>query len=122
MLVTIISNIILIYLIDTFLVGITFYSLKDRFQWHISTRMSLLILFIIFAILENSILPMLFVLDITYTVGNADVVKLFDLKPNEPLINLLGFGLFEIITWAFQSILAAFIGEKIIMKKSTQAV
>jgi hypothetical protein len=122
MLVIIISNIILIYLIDTFLVGITFYSLKDRFQWHISTRMSLLILFIIFAFIENSILPMLFFLDITYTVGNADVAKLFDLKPNEPLIDLFGFGLFEIITWAFQSLLAAFIGEKIIMKKSTQAV
>jgi hypothetical protein len=122
MLVTIISNIILIYLIDTFLVGIAFYSLKDRFQWHISTRMSLLILFVIFASLENSILPMLFALDITYTVGNADVAKLFDLKPNEPLINLFGFGLFEIITWAFQSLLAAFIGEKIIMKKSTRPV
>ena len=84
--------------------------------------MSLLILFIIFAFIENSILPMLFFLDIAYTVGNADIAKLFDLKPNEPLIDLFGFGLFEIITWAFQSLLAAFIGEKIIMKKSTQAV
>ena len=62
---------------------------------------------------------MVIVLDVTYTVGNADIAEFFDLKPNEPLVDLFGFGLFEIITWIFQSLLAAFIGEKIIMKKPT---
>jgi len=117
MLVIIISNIILLYLIDTFLVGITFYSLKNRFQWHISYRTSLLILFIIFALIEYSLLPMLFFLDLTFTVGNADIAKFFHLKPNEPAMNLFGFGFFEIMIWAGQSLLASFIGEEIIMKK-----
>ena len=117
MLVIFISNIILLYLIDTFLVGITFYSLKNRFQWHISYRTSLLTLFIIFAFIEYSLLPMLFFLDLTFTVGNADIAKFFHLKPNEPAMNLFGFGFFEIMIWAAQSLLAAFIGEEISMKK-----
>jgi len=117
-----ISTIILIYLIDTFLVGVSFFSLKDRFQWHISKRLSLIILFVIFAFLEIYILPMVIVLDLTYTVGNADIAKFFDLKPNERFAELFGFGLFEIIVWALQSLFAAVIGEMIIVKKSTPVV
>ena len=118
MLVIVISNIILLYLIDTFLVGITFYSLKNQFQWHISYRTSMLILFIVFALIEYSLLPMLFLVDLTFTVGNADIATFFHLKPNEPAMNLFGFGFFEIMIWAAQSLLAAFLGEQIIMKKS----
>ncbi len=117
-----ILTIILMYAIDTFLVGISFYSLKNRFRWQISTRMSLLILFLIFAFLESYILPMVLILDITYTVGNTGVAEVFNLKPNEPLIDLFGFGLFEIIIWVFQSLLAAFVGEKIVKKESTKSV
>ena len=117
-----ISTVILIYLIDTFLVGVSFFSLKDRFQWHISKRLSLIILFVIFAFLEIYILPMIIVLDLTYTVGNADIAKFFDLRPNERFADLFGFGLFEIIVWAVQSLLAAVIGEMIIGKKSTKVV
>ena len=117
-----ISTVILIYLIDTFLIGISFFSLKDRFQWHISKRMSLIILFIIFAFLGSYMLPMVIVLDITYTVGNADIAKYFDLKPNEHFSQLFGFGLFEIIVWAIQSLLAAVVGEMIIVKKSNPLV
>jgi hypothetical protein len=65
---------------------------------------------------------MVFLFDITFTVGNADIARLFDLKPNEPVMNLFGFGFFEIMTWGAQSLLAAFIGEKIITKKSNQSV
>ena len=117
-----ISTVILIYLIDTFLVGVSFFSLKDRFQWHISKRLSLIILFVIFAFLEIYILPMIIVLELTYTVGNADIAKFFDLKPNERFAELFGFGLFEIIVWAVQSLLATVIGEMIISKKSTKVV
>ena len=84
--------------------------------------MSLLILLLIFAFLENCILPMVLVLDIKYTVGNAGIVEVFNLKPDERLIDLFGFGLFEIITWLFQSLLAASVGEKILGKASTKTV
>ena len=84
--------------------------------------MNLVILFLIFAFLENYILPLLIVLDVTFTVGNPEIVKLFDLKPNTSALELFGFGFYEIITWLIQSALAAFIGEKIIMKKPKNAV
>jgi len=117
-----ISTIIFIYLIDTFLVGVSFFSLKDRFQWHISKRLSLIILFVLFAFLEIYILPMVIVLDLTYTVGNTDIAKFFDLKPNEHFSELFGFGLCEIIVWAVQSLLAGVIGEMIIAKKTNPVV
>ena len=84
--------------------------------------MSLVILFLIFAILENYILPLLIVLDVSLTVGNPEIVELFDLKPNIPALELFSFGLYEILIWLIQSLLAAFIGEKIIMKKARSAV
>ena len=117
-----ISTVILIYLIDAFLVGISFFSLKNRFQWRISRRLSLIILFIIFAFLGSYMLPMVIVLDITYTVGNAYIARLLDLKPNECFAELFGFGFFEIIVWAAQSLLAAVIGEMIIAKKPNPVV
>ena len=120
--VILILSIILIFLIDTFLVGISFYSLKERFQWNISNRMCLFILFLIFAFLENYILPMIITLDITYTVGNANIAKFLELQQNEPFADLFGFGLFEFVIWAVQSLLASFVGEKLIIKKTIQSL
>ena len=122
MLIILTLSVILIYAIDTFLVGISFYALKNRFHWRISTQMNLVILFLIFALLENYILPLLIVLDVSYTVGNPEIVEFFDLKPNEPALELFGFGIFAIITWLIQSVLAAVIGEKIIIKKTKSDV
>jgi hypothetical protein len=84
--------------------------------------MSLVILFLIFAILDNYILPLLIVFDVSFTVGNPEIVELFDLEPNMPALELFGLGLYEIIVWLIQSLLAAFIGERIIMKKPGNAV
>lgn len=84
--------------------------------------MTLVALFLIFAFLENYILPLLIVLDVSFTVGNPEIAELFDLKPNEPVLKLFGFGLYEMITWLIQSALAALIGDKIIMKKPKNAV
>jgi len=84
--------------------------------------MTLVVLFLIFAILENYILPLLIVLNVSFTVGNPVIVEFFDLKPNTPALEFFGFGLYEIITWLIQSALAALIGEKIIMKKPKSAV
>ena len=114
-----ISTIILIYLIDTFLVGVSFFSLKERFHWTISKRTSFLVLFVIFGLLENYILPMVFVLDLTFTVGNADIAGSLSLKPNEPFAGLFGFGFFEIVVWIVQALLASLIGEMLITRKQT---
>ena len=103
--------------IDIVLVGISFYSFKARFHWNISSRMCLVILFFIFAFLENCIWPMFNVLDITYTVGNAKIAEVFDFRPNEHLTDLFSFGLFEFVTWLIQALLAAYVGEKLITRK-----
>jgi hypothetical protein len=116
-----ISTIILMYLIDTFLVGVSFFSLKQRYQWSISKRMSLLLLFMIFAFLEFYILPMVIVLDLTFTVRNAEIADLLGLKPDEPFAGLFGFGFFEIVVWIVQALLASLIGELLFGRKPASA-
>lgn len=115
--VIVIATFILDYLIEAFLVGVSFFALKERFQWHISERLSLAILFMIFAFLEVYILPTLLTLDLTYTVGNAEIAEFLDLKPNSSFAELFGFGFYEIIIWSVQVLLAAFFGLKIIQEK-----
>jgi hypothetical protein len=112
-----ISTVIFIYLIDTFLVGVSFFALKERFQWAISRRMSLLLLFIVFAFIEYYLLPMAVVLDVTFTVRNPEIANWLDLKPNESFAGLFGFGSFEIIIMVFQALLAALLGEKLFTRK-----
>ncbi len=87
-----------------------------------TAQSGLIILFLIFALLENYILPLLIIADVNFTVGNPEIAAFFDLKPSTPAPELFGFGFSEIITWLIQSLLAALIGEKIIMKKTKTAV
>ena len=116
-----ISTLIFIYLIDTFLVGVSFFALKERFRWPISRRMSLLLLFFVFAFIEYYLLPMAVVVDVTFTVRNPEVVRWFDLKPNEHLAGLFDVGVFEIIAMVVQALLAALVGEKLLARKPIDA-
>ena len=43
-------------------------------------------------------------------------------KIAEHFADLFGFGLFEFVIWAVQSLLASFIGERLIIKKSMQSL
>ena len=77
-----IVTMVLALVIDSFLVGITFYALKNRFQWNISYRTGFIMLFLIFVFLDNYWLPMMHVLDLTFTFGNQEIAKVVDLTPN----------------------------------------
>jgi hypothetical protein len=102
------------YAIDALLVGIAFHALKNKFQWKITPRMSFVVLFLVFAFLENYGWPMIHVLDITFTVRNSDIAEVFNLSPNEPVANLFGLGSFEFVTWALQAFLAGYLGERLL--------
>ena len=108
---------ILDYSINAALVGIAYYSLKAHFQWNFSGHKNYVILFLIFAFLDNFAYPMFFVLDATITIRNPDIAKLFNLQPNEPIEELIGFGWFEFIIYSVQTLLATYIGDKIFFKK-----
>ena len=112
-----IITMVLFVLIDSFLVGITFYALKNRFQWNISYRTAFIILFLVFVFLDNYWFPMMHVLDLTYTVGNQEIANFFDLAPNEPVEDLFGFGIIEFVIWSIEALIATYIGEKVFSRK-----
>lgn len=111
-------SVFLMYLIDIFLVGVTYYSLKARFEWKVSPKKSFFILFVIFLLNDNYFLPMISVLDISFTVGNEQIAKVFDLKPNEPVIRLFDFGWFEFFIWSIEAVAASYIGERFFREDS----
>lgn len=112
-----ILSIVFSYLIDAILVGIAYYSLAKHFQWKISGQKNFLILFLIFTFLDIYPLPMLFALDATITVRNPEIAQSFDLRPDLPIIELFGFGLFEFITYSIQALIATYVGNKIFGQK-----
>ena len=113
-----IFSLILDYSITAVLVGIAYYSIYTHFHWEFSGQKNFLILFLIFAFLDNFLLPMFFVLDATITVKNSDIAKMLNLQPDEPIEELIGFGWFEFIIYSLQTLLATIIGYKIFYKKS----
>ena len=113
-----IGSLILMYIIDTFLVGVTYYSLKTRYKWKFTPKQNFIILFVVFLFLDNYLWPAIANLDITYSVGNESIANAFDFKPNEPVINLFGLGWFEFVTWSIEALAASYIGEKIFNERS----
>ena len=113
-----IGSLILMYIIDIFLVSVTYYSLKTRFGWKFTPKKSFFILFVAFLFLDNYLWPVIANLDISYSVGNESIANAFDLKPNEPVISLFGFGWFEFVTWSVEALAASYIGEKIFREDS----
>jgi hypothetical protein len=89
-----------------------------HYQWKFSGHKNFLILFLIFAFLDNFLWPMFSVLDATITVRNPDIVQMLNLQPDEPIEGFVGFGWFEIIIYGIQTLLATYIGDKIFFKKS----
>ena len=113
-----IISFILDYSINAILVGVAYYSLKAHYQWKFSGHKNFLILFLIFAFLDNFLWPMFYVLDATITVRNPEIVQMFNLQPDEPIDGLVGFGSFEFIIYSVQTLLATYIGDKIFFKIS----
>ena len=103
----------IIFLIDSLLVGISFYALKVRFKWIISPKLCFVILLLLIIIFENSLLPILYVADVTFTIGNESIAKRMGIMPNEPAVNLFQFGLGDWILWCFQALIGGYVGSKL---------
>ena len=112
-----VCSLAVLYLADTLLVGIAYQALKMRFGWNFSIRRNLAILIVIFFVVDTYLLPMFWVMDVTYTINNPSVAAFFDIPPNAKLSDLLEIGLYELIFWSIQALAAGFVGEKLLVKK-----
>ena len=115
--VILILNVLFVYAVDIFMVGITFQALANKYQWKITPQKSFIILFFIFAVLENCFWPLVNSVDVTITVRNEAIASLLEIPPDYPFINFFELGLFELFTWVIQAALAGLIGQKILENK-----
>ena len=92
------------------MVGITFQAVANKYQWKITPKKTIIILFFIFAVLENYLWPLAFTADVTITVRNEAIASLLEIPPDYPLINLFQLGLFDLFLWMIQAALAGVIG------------
>jgi len=106
-----------IYAVDIFLVGISFQVIANKYQWKISPKKSLIILFFVFAIYDSYLWPLVHAADMTITIRNKAIASLLEITPGYPIINFFELGLFEFFTWAIQAALAGLIGQKILENK-----
>lgn len=113
----IVVSLISLYVVDTILVGLSFYSLRQRFNWRISPKLCFVVLIFIFAVLDYYFVPMIYVADATITIRNEEIAKVLDITPNYPIMRLFDPGLFDFIIWSVQSFVAGLIGERIFMRK-----
>ena len=112
-----ILNIILAFIVDTVLIGLSFFTLKEKFKWDLSPKKCFFILIIIFALYDSYITPMLLVLDATITIRNEAIISAFDISPTFPLVELFDFELFDFIAYCLQAFLAGLVGERLVAKK-----
>ena len=115
-----IINVLFIYAVDTFMVGITFQAIANKYQWKVTPIKSFIYLFLIFAVLENYLWPLVYSVDVTITVRNDAIASLLEIPPDYPFINFFELGVFEFFTWAIQAVLAMGIGQKILENKYNQ--
>jgi hypothetical protein len=92
------------------MVGITFQAIANKYQWEISPKKSFVILFFIFAFLDNYLLPLVVSADVTITIRNEAIASLLEIPPDYPFINFFEFGLFEIFSWAIEAALSGLVG------------
>ena len=109
------------YIIDALLVGIAVYVFAIRFGWNLSSRKLPLLLFLIFALLDLYVIPAVMVLDATFTVRNQSIAQLLGFSQHTPLIELFGFGWYQVLFWLAQSLLALWVASKLRGSKSVVA-
>lgn len=112
-----ILSFLLVYAVDIFMVGITFQAIVNKYQWEITPKKTFIILFLIFAFLENYLWPLVYSLDLTITVRNEAIASFLEIPPDYPFTNFFEFGLFEFFTWVIQAALAGLIGQKVLENK-----
>ena len=113
----IILTIILLYAVDTLLISIAFFALKDKFKWNLSPKKCFFILIALFIFNDSFVIPMLLTLDAEIKIGNESIIKAFDLSPTVPLIEIFDIGILEFVLWCLQAFFAGLIGERLFTKK-----
>jgi hypothetical protein len=121
-LVIFVLSFLIIYAVDIFLVGITFQAIVNKFQWNLSPKKSLAILFVVFAILENYLWPLAYSLDVTITVRNNAIASLLEIPPDYPFTNFFELGFFEFFTWVIQAALAGLTGSIVLKQQKNKEI
>ena len=117
-LIVLVATAVLAYSIDAILFGITFEALQLHYNWSISSLRKLLAFILGFAIFDNLLWPMAYILDVSFTIGNNSVAEMLDFRPNQSFVEFFGFSKFTFVIWLSQALLAKYVGEKLIRGNS----
>lgn len=108
---------LLAYSVDILLVGLSFSAIKKAFRINISIVFSIVILMILFSIIDNMIIPLVNILDLTFTIHNKEIADFLEVNENIPAAALYSIDYFDIILWFVESIIALFVIDKKVTKK-----
>lgn len=109
-----IGSLFLTYAIDIIVFGITYHALANRFGWRFSNQITFFIFFVIFTLYDCYLWPAAFISDATFTIHNEELSRFFEIKPDQPFIELFDIGLFELVEWSLKATIADYLGKRVI--------
>lgn len=109
--------IIWIFLIDSIIIGLVYGVFRLYYKKDINSKLECLLLIIIFALNGLYILPISLYFDFSFNIGNEAIANIFNLKPNMRLHEFLSFGVFDIIIYGIQAIIAQWLAYKFVVNK-----
>jgi len=116
-----IGYIIIDYVAIAIIVGVAFFPLFGHRNFVSSTKKTLVILLIIFGFMDYYFLPVIALLDITFTIGNQQIAEFFELRPNMSVGEFIDPGLFDLFIWLIQAIIAHFTGTLVYQRIMSRA-
>ncbi len=106
-----------IFVIDSIIIGLVYGVFRLYYKKDINSKLECLLLIIIFALNGLYILPISLYFDFSFTIGNEAIANIFNLKPNMRLHEFLSFGVFDIIIYGIQAIIAQWLAYKFVVNK-----
>lgn len=106
-----------IFLIDSIIIGLIYGIFRLYYKKDINSKLECLLLIIIFAFNGLYSLPISLYFDFSFTIGNEAVADFFNLKPNMRLHEFLSVGVFDIIMYGIQAIIAQWVAYKFVVNK-----
>ena len=110
-------SILIIYIIDTILVGLAFYSLKIRFKWKITPKQTFITLVICYAMLDNYLWPLIHATDLKIIIGNKEIAEFLDMEEPIPLLELFSPGISDFVIYCIQAFVGGIVGSKVLEKQ-----
>lgn len=112
------GTVIINYAFYSIIVGLAAALIFSRCKNEISFFTAIPIIFITFILIDMIYVPVIFNLDIYFTVKNVEIAKLLELHPDYSLNEWISLEIIDVAMWVIQTVFAFAIGRRLQIRKT----